>query len=421
MTPFASICLALERALQGSLRQDVVLAASRAQPFSRALAILRKGMQTHVWPHRDGTLDLAAAVADLDRRTRLEGLHVLHDWDGKADRVTANSITVDVLQFVADHRGAEPTDATALAILLDYYFMYLLALVSIRAWDDGRPGEDLDRISALLNDLQGPRGSGQKFADNAETLLLIATSHYEPNERGYDLLLERTRALPDANRVAVALGHAQAMGAHLRFGFDVTYGKDLKAMRDDNVADYPWLCFALAELMEEYGRLVARGETGLARDRVVEGLINGLTPDPTAFLGQPPASLDRYPQDLARFTAAFAPHRLDLAEAFKPFRPLDREYSPLSLQFNFSQNVLKGTVVDALLRGDVWDVSLNDTFTGVPREPLRNTMRTVLAHTLMGYARAHPDTIRGRLSPVIIYDPAAGRRFFAGAIRAILG
>ena len=77
-------------------------------------------------------------------------------------------------------------------------------------------------------------------------------------------------------------------------------------------------------------------------------------------------------------------------------------------------------IVDALLRGDVWDLSLNDAFTAIPRDELRNISRTVLARTLMGYARAHPDTIRGRLSPVIVYDPSLGRRFFAGAMRAIL-
>ena len=44
------------------------------------------------------------------------------------------------------------------------------------------------------------------------------------------------------------------MGSHLRFGFEATYGRDTVVMRDDNVADYPWLCFALATLMREYAR-----------------------------------------------------------------------------------------------------------------------------------------------------------------------
>ncbi len=37
------------------------------------------------------------------------------------------------------------------------------------------------------------KGSGQRFADDAETLMLLATSHYEPGEQGYARLLERVR------------------------------------------------------------------------------------------------------------------------------------------------------------------------------------------------------------------------------------
>jgi hypothetical protein len=37
----------------------------------------------------------------------------------------------------------------------------------------------------------------------------------------------------------------------------------------------------------------------------------------------------------------------------------------------------------------------------------------------MGYARANPDRIRGRLMPVIVYDPQAGREFVTIAIRKL--
>ena len=39
----------------------------------------------------------------------------------------------------------------------------------------------------------------------------------------------------------------------------------------------------------------------------------------------------------------------------------------------------------------------------------------------MGYARANPDTIRGRPMPVIVYDPATGRDAFAVTMRKIAG
>jgi hypothetical protein len=37
----------------------------------------------------------------------------------------------------------------------------------------------------------------------------------------------------------------------------------------------------------------------------------------------------------------------------------------------------------------------------------------------MGYARSSPDRIGGRLMPVIVYDPRAGRRAFAVAMRKL--
>ena len=51
----------------------------------------------------------------------------------------------------------------------------------------------------------------------------------------------------------------------------------------------------------------------------------------------------------------------------------------------------------------------------------QNAAKETLATTLMGYARAHPQRIRGRLMPVIVYDPAAGRRAFSVAMQKLRG
>jgi hypothetical protein len=418
-SPFTSACASLERLLAGNFRRHTVEAAARLSPSARGLQHLAAGMRSHRWRDAAETIDLSEAVDALDRATRHEGFHVLHDWDGKAARVTPNSIAVDVVEFTAAQAGTLAPQPAVLAVLLDYYFMYVLALVAMRAWDTEDPGASLDRVSGLLELLQGANGSGQRFADNAETLLLIATSHYEPNEHGYDLLLGRGRALPHRNRVAMALGHAQAMGSHLRFGYEVTYGKDLTAMREDNVADYPWLCFALAGLFDEYRRLRDAGDTGESRDRVIEGIANALSPDPDAFLGRPPASLNAHGVDLSRVHAGLEEFRTELAGSIALHRPLDRGYSPLALFFNFSQNVLKGTVADAVLRGAAWTLSLNDLFTGVPKTDPRAEAKLRLTRTLGAYARANPDTIRGRLSPVIVYDPIVGRQYFGQLMRSL--
>jgi hypothetical protein len=116
--------------------------------------------------------------------------------------------------------------------------------------------------------------------------------------------------------------------------------------------------------------------------------------------------------DRTQFVEGYTRHRTALLESFQRYRPSDAAYSPLSFYFNFSHNVVKGTVVDALLWGEAWDVTLNDLLTGVPRAGLEDDSKQLLATTLMGYARSNPDRIRGRLMPVIVYDPQAGRRAF---------
>ena len=357
-------------------------------------------------------------VKAFDTRTRADHFHVLHDWDGKTEAVNRDTIVVDVLNFVLDnHAGHSPR--AVLAILLDYYFFYLLALLSLRVWDDGRADENFGRLNRALGTLQGPDGSGQRFVSNAETLMLVATSHYEPDQRGYDLLLERARALGPASRFNVALGHAQAMGCHLRFGFEATYGRDASYMRADNSADYPWLCFSLAELIKEYARLDEAGIQGPERDVVVEALLNGLSADAGPLVGAPQEFLRPCEADRSDFAGRFHAYRQPLVDAFERYRPAPDTYSPLSFFFNFSQNVLKGVVIDALLWGEPWRLSLNDLLTGLPPDDGSGPAKQKLATSLMTYARKRPDRIRGLLLPAIVYDPQVGARAFTNTMQEL--
>ena len=268
--------------------------------------------------------------------------------------------------------------------------------------------------------LQGADGSGQRFVDDADTLILIATSHFEIVERGYGALLARVRTLNRAHRVRIALAHTASMGSHLRFGFEATYGRDTVVMRDDNVADYPWLCFALMTVMQEYAARTAEGADADDIAPLIEGILNGLSADARAFVGQPPSSLGGSEADRGEFRALFLQHREVLVEAFQRYRPAPGAYSPLAFFFNFSHNVLKGMVVDALLRGRPWPLTFDDMLTALARDEAEATLKHELATTLMGYARAHPDTIRGRPMPVIVFDPSTGRDAFAVTMRKIL-
>jgi hypothetical protein len=434
--PFHDACSLVHAALAGDVRSRFVDELARSKPFGRALARLREYLVSNGF---DGFLH------PFDHRTRQEGFHALHDWDGKAEQVLGATIPVDVLDYVARQRGEGETSARALAILLDYYYFHVLSLLALRIWDEGSADDNLDRVGELLAALQGPGGSGQRFVRDAETLILVATSHFEAVERGYDRLLRRVRTLSRAHQLGVALGHASSMGCHLRFGFEATYRRDTVSMRDDNAADYPWLCYALVTLMREYTREDAQPSSGGAqsatggaralRASVTGALANGLSADARAFIGAPPASLSAAEGERAEFRDAFIAHRTDLLAEFEGHRPVEGRYSPLSFFFNFSHNVLKGIVVDGAMRGEPWPVGFNDLLTGVQLQPDTTQdevrlkpdttdeevrlkpdstydVREALARTLMDYARANPDRINGQPMPVIVYDPRAGHRAF---------
>lgn len=415
---FEQSCNLVEPALRGSVRREIVDGLS-AKTLGASLMALRDAMRANRFRAAGQQIFLDRVVTTYNGRTVADGFNVLNDWDGVRQQTNPDSIPVDVLHFLADQRGGDAASPVELAILLDYYFMHILQLLSMRVWDDGDPNENMSRIQRMLDDLQGPNGSGQQFTGDAETLMLIATSHYEPEEWGYDRLLARVRTLDAAHQFAIGLGHASSMGCHLRFGFEAQCGRDTLALRDDNVADYPWLCFALAAVMREYARMAEAGIENRERAVIEEALLNGLTADARAFLGVPPKSLSESEADRLRFVDGFQAHKAALLESFPKYRPSDTAYSPLSFFFNFSHNVVKGTVVDALLWGEAWDVTLNDLLTGVPRAELEDGSQQLLAATLMAYARSNPDRIRGQLMPVIVYDPQAGRRAYTVAMEKL--
>jgi len=419
---FSDACAVIEAALDGGWRRGIVDEVGRARDLRTALLRLRDSMRSNVWKTAAAEINLGRTVRAFDGLTRRDGFHVMHDWDGIADRVNEDTIPIDVLNYLIEQRGGADPDAVVLAILLDYYFMHVLALLSLRIWDDGDADANLDRLSRLLTLLQGSGGSGQQFAADAETLLLLGTSHYEIDERGYDTLLERVRTLNQEHQTSVALSHAASMGSHLRFGFEATYARDTVIMRDDNVTDYPWLCFSLTTLMREYAGLRADAENGARRDAIAEALINGLSPDARAFVrSAPPASPAPFEAERLEFAELFRSHQDELMQAFERFRPSTARFSPISFFFNFSHNVVKGAVVDALLNAEPWGLTLNDLLTAISDDEAQNAAKETLATTLMGYARAHPQRIRGRLMPVIVYDPAAGRRAFSVAMQKLRG
>ncbi len=419
---FRDACDALDTALAGPARHDILGEVSKAKTFDRAVRHLRDGMRGHRFEAFGVSLFAGRWVKSFDHLTRADGFHILHDWDGKADRFNEDIIPVEVASYA--ERTVRPGDhvkgRVALSVLLDYYFVHLLALLALRAWDEGDPNSNLDTVSRLLGRLQGPGGSGQAFARNAETLILIATSHFEPDIAAYERLLLKVRTLDPSHRLSLATTHAAILGCHLRFGLEVTYAFNLGELRADNVPDYPWLCEALLTLLEAYASTKQAGHEGDGTGRISEALLLALTPDPQAFLGSdPPDSLGVCAGQRARVRDLFAAHRSDLLQDFEAHRPTPARYSPCSFTFNFPHNLVKGVVVDAVRRGVPWSLTLDDLLTAVPNPQAPSASPLSLATTLMGYALLSPDTIRGRPHPAIVYDPVAGLRTFENTIRLL--
>ena len=418
---FEGACGLLREVLQGPTRKEILAEIWDGRDANKPLPRLRYFMRSNSFAAGDRRLSFDRVVNVFVGRTRRDGFHVMEDWDGKADKVNPESIPVDVLSYVAQAGLTEGGERVALAVLLDYHFLYILALMSLRVWDEGRGDEHLDLLQDLLSDLQGPEGSGQGFIENSGSLILLATSQFFPEDESFYRLLDKVRTLSHVHQSEVALTFASVLASHLRFGFVATYESDLEKMRADNVPDYPWLCFSVATLMSEYTRLCAEGISGVEREKVVEGILNGLTPDPEAFFGEVPASLSAYDSERSGFCRAFRESAADLFEQFTDLRPESRSYSPISYFYNFPHNLLKGMVVDAVLRERACGLTLNDLWTGAPAGDPTGPRRVEMSETLMVYARRNPDTINGRRVPAIVYDPQLGARVFGHTVKMLRG
>src|SRR6185295_7532715 len=101
-------------------------------------------------------------------------------------------------------------------------------------------------------------------------------------------------------------------------------------------------------------------------------------------VGSAPSFLTPWEAELATFREGFRRYADELLSEFEPFRPTADKYSPLSFFFNFSHNVLKGTVVDALLAGEPWALTINDLATGLEHDGAATAQaKERLARTLM--------------------------------------
>src|SRR5207342_1238631 len=123
-------------------------------------------------------------------------------------------VPVLMLDRCAASDGDRQQADAVLSILLDQYFLSVLGLLVVRAWEDLNPDAVFDDVTRLLMML----GDGShRFVDDAATLLLLAVSHYHPQEAAYGTLIDRIATLDDDHRLNFALACVPVLGGHFRW------------------------------------------------------------------------------------------------------------------------------------------------------------------------------------------------------------
>ena len=413
-TPLQNALDLLEAALADGERRRAVDALVSGGDTSRALFRLRGMMASHAIASGGGAAHaFDRAVRKLDHRTRQDGFHVLHNWNPRLHRFTDDIVPVLMLDHYVREAEAPAPERVVLEILLDYYLLHVLTLCAMRAWD-GDADAVLDRVAVLVERLQGPDGSGHRFVGDAETLIIYALSQFHPDERAYDRVIERIETLRPERRLAFAAASAAVLGAHLRWGFWLMYGRDVVRMRNDNVGDYPWLLSSVVTLLREYARLNDAGIHDAHRDRVVGALLLGLAADPWAFTGKAPAALSEWADEHGEARALLERHGPGLLDELEGHRPSKEAYAPLSLHFNFPHNALVALLSMALLAGAPQPTPLNALF-----ERDAGGQRAALARAMTDFAGGSASRLGARGAMLVAYDPYSGLRSFTLTVDAL--
>lgn len=401
----------LERLLQGDSRRVLLDSLMESAATHDRLKRLRHVMSTHAVDGRKGPLP--GLIRRLDARTWQDGFRVLHSWDHTRHVFTADTVPVLLLDFFADAPELPTEDRVSLGILLDYYYVHLLSLAAMRAWDAPDPDEHLGRVTALLQALQGEAGSGHHFVRDAETLIIYALSQFHPEEQAYDRIIERVGHLDVGHQLTFARASAAVLSAHLRWGFWIMYERDVTRMRADNAGDYPWLLHTAHTLMRAY---VDGAPDDASRTSVCSALLLTLAADPWVFRATCPRILKGYETMHAETWAMLESHGAPLLEELEAVEPDRDGYSPLGLLFNFPHNALVGIVTMALQESRPQPIPINALFEEASDAAVAPSAQRALAERLMEFSEASPERLGYRGARLIAYDPLTGKRSYAMAV-----
>ena len=403
---FGSVYTILESLLSGPFRKQFIDELMGTEKFSKATKILRTSLSSHTFETSGSIFSLGNVVKILDDRTKADGFEVFHSWDHSDHTFSSDNTPVLMVDHFTGTGLKSQDERSCLSLLLDIYFFHVLALCSVRVWDDDRPQDNFDKLTKLLEWLQGPGGCGHQFIGNAETLLIIAISQYHPSDQAYDALIERIWALDTKRRVRFSRVSVAVLGGHLRWGLRAMYDRDVVRMRADNAGDYPWLLYSLTTLMEEYVRLQQLGIESQYRQEIVKAMLNGLTPDPWAFFQTPPpSSLAPYIDKHHVLQQLFVEHGEGLAEEFTTCQSNLEGYSSLAFHFNFPHNILNALLIVCLSEGSIESLSLNDLLTDKNLDPHKTDRLNEVVSKLMSFSGSSLDRVGPKGTKLIIYDP----------------
>lgn len=402
---YGDACDLLEEALAHGARSRILDALEATGDFARSCDRLRSAMRSHIFPTVDEPLRLHRIVQSFDTRLRRAGLHVLESWDYVAHRFADEITPVLMLDRCALDRVTDDRRRGALAVLLDHYFLAVLGVIVARAWDEGDPNDNLERASRLLDALQ-TNGSGRHFTADVETLLLMAVSHYHPDEHAYETVVQSFDVLRDAHRSRMAVACAAVLGGHLRWGMRFMYGRDVTRMRDDNIVDYPFVVYALLMLLRDYEELIACGAAADERRPIAEAIVNAVSADPWFAVCRTPDWLRILRDEHVEARDRLLANRDQLLDDFAAWQPTAREYSPLGFDCNFLCNTVVAMVATGLDAAGPHP-PLNALFSRASTWPDGAAERQ--ANALMGYALRNRSA---REAPLIVYDPREAAHAF---------
>jgi len=155
---------------------------------------------------------------------------------------------------------------------------------------------------------------------------------------------------------------------------------------------------------------------GLARDATLHGLLNGLSADPWAFVGQAPTSWLAHEALRAEFRDRFMARGADLLNEFEARRPDPKTYSALGFQCNFLCNALVAMVATAL--GGLPPTSSLDSLLYADHQPATDAKAiAVYAAKLMDYSSAATGSVGA--ATLVMYDPREAQHSFNTVLRVL--